>query len=34
MKMGTIRSLYRYDAAACHAIQSVTLRRPAILHSA
>jgi hypothetical protein len=34
MKMGTIRSPYRYDAAACHALQSVTPRRPAILHYA
>jgi hypothetical protein len=34
MKMGTIHSPYRYDAAACHALQSVILRRPAILHYA
>ena len=34
MKMGTIRSPYRYDAAVCHALQSVTLRRPAIVHYA
>jgi len=32
MKMGTIRSPCPYDAAARHALQSVNLRRPAILH--
>jgi hypothetical protein len=31
MKMGTTPSPWRYDAAACHALQSVALRRPAIL---
>jgi len=30
MKMGTIASPWRYDAAACHAPQSAMLRRPAI----
>jgi hypothetical protein len=34
MKMGTIRSPWHYDAAARHALQSVNLRRPAILHYA
>ena len=34
MKMGTIRSPWRYDAAARHALQSASLRRPAILHYA
>jgi len=34
MKMGTIRSPCPYDAAARHALQSVILRRPAILHYA
>ena len=34
MKMGTILSPYPYDAAARHALQSVSLRRPAILHYA
>ena len=29
-----IASPWRYDAAACHALQSITLRRPAILHYA
>jgi hypothetical protein len=32
--MGTIHSLCPYDAAARHALQSVNLRRPAILHYA
>jgi hypothetical protein len=32
MKMGTIRSPCPYDAAARHALLSVNLRRPAILH--
>jgi hypothetical protein len=32
MKMGTTLSPCRYDAAACRALQSVNLRRPAILH--
>jgi hypothetical protein len=31
MKMGTIASPWRYDAAARHALQSANLRRPAIL---
>jgi hypothetical protein len=31
MKMGTTRSPWRYDAAAYHALQSASLRRPAIL---
>jgi hypothetical protein len=34
MKMGTIASPSRYDAAARHAFQSANLRRPAILHYA
>jgi hypothetical protein len=34
MKMGTIRTPWRYDAAARHALQSANLRRPAILHYA
>ena len=34
MKMGTIRSLCPYDAAARHAPQSASMRRPAILHYA
>lgn len=34
MKMGTIASTWRYDAAVCRALQSVTLRRPAILRYA
>ena len=34
MKMGTIRSPWRYDAAARHALQSANLRRPAILRAA
>jgi hypothetical protein len=34
MKMGTIASLCRYDAAARRARQSASLRRPAILHYA
>jgi hypothetical protein len=34
MKMGTIRSPCRYDAAARHALQSVNLRRPTILRYA
>jgi hypothetical protein len=34
MKMGTIRSLCPYDAAAHHALQSVNLRPPAILRYA
>jgi hypothetical protein len=34
MKMGTIVSLSRYDGAAIHALQSVNLRRPAILRYA
>jgi hypothetical protein len=34
MKVGTIVSPWRYDAAARHAPQSVNLRRPAILHYA
>jgi hypothetical protein len=34
MKMGTIASPCRYDAAARHALQSVKLRRRAILHYA
>jgi hypothetical protein len=32
MKMGTIVSPWRYDSAAHHALQSVNLRRSAILH--
>ena len=32
MKMGTIASPCPYDAVARHALQSVNLRRPAILH--
>jgi hypothetical protein len=32
MKMGTIVSPWRYDAAARYALQSANLRRPAILH--
>jgi hypothetical protein len=31
MKMGTTASLWRYDAGACRALQSIILRRPAIL---
>ena len=31
MKMGTILSLFPYDAAACRALQWVNLRRPAVL---
>jgi hypothetical protein len=34
MKMGTTRSPCRYDAAARRALQSVNLRRAAILHYA
>jgi hypothetical protein len=34
MKMGTIVSPWRYDAAAGCALQSANLRRPAILHYA
>jgi hypothetical protein len=34
MKMGTIRSPWPYDAAACHALQPANLRRPAILYCA
>ncbi len=34
MKMGTIPSPWRYDAAARHSLQSASLRRPAILHYA
>jgi hypothetical protein len=34
MKMGTIVSRWRYDAAAAHAIQPVNLRRHALLHYA
>jgi hypothetical protein len=34
MKMGTIPSPWRYDAAAHHALQSANMRRPAILHYA
>ena len=34
MKMGTIPSPFLYDAGACDALQSVNLRRPAILHYA
>jgi hypothetical protein len=30
-KMGTILSLFPYDAAACRALQWVNLRRPAVL---
>jgi len=33
-KTGTIRSPYPYDAVARHALQSVNLRRPAILRYA
>lgn len=32
MKMGTTASLWRYDAAACRALQSAKLRLPAIPH--
>jgi len=32
MKMGTIASPWRYDAAARHALRLEKLRRPAILH--
>jgi hypothetical protein len=34
MKMGTIISPWRYDAAARDALQSTNLRQPAILHYA
>ena len=34
MKMGTIVSPWRYDAAAANALQSVMERSPAILHDA
>jgi len=34
MKMGTIRSLCPYDAAARYTLQSAKLRRAAILHYA
>jgi hypothetical protein len=34
MKLGTTRSPWRYDAVARHTLQSVKLRRPAILHYA
>ena len=34
MKMGTIATLWRYDAAAYHALQSAKLRRNAILRYA
>jgi hypothetical protein len=34
MKMGTIASLWCYDAAARHALEPVNLRRPAILQRA
>jgi hypothetical protein len=34
MNMGTTRPLFLYDAAARHALQSVVLRRPAILRYA
>jgi hypothetical protein len=34
MKMGTIRSLCPYEAAACHALQSANLRRRTILYYA
>jgi hypothetical protein len=34
MKMGTTVSPWRYDAAACRAIQSAMLRAPAILYYA
>jgi hypothetical protein len=34
MKMGTIAALWPYDAVAHHALQSVNLRWPAILHYA
>jgi hypothetical protein len=34
MKMGTIRSPWRYDAVACCAIQSAMPRAPAILQYA
>ncbi len=33
-KMGTIHLLFPYDAAACYALQSVSLRNLAILHYA
>jgi hypothetical protein len=33
-KMGNIASLWRYEAAACHAAQSLNLRRPAIFRYA
>jgi hypothetical protein len=32
--MGPILSPFPYDGAACHTLQSVSLRRPAILHHA
>ena len=34
MKMGTVASQKRYDAASSHALQPVNLRRPALLHYA
>jgi len=34
MKMGNTRSPWRYDAATRHTLQSVNLRRPAILRYA
>jgi len=34
MKMGTTRSLCPYDAAPRRVLQSIKLRRPAILHYA
>ena len=34
MKIGTTASPWRYDAAAGHALQSTTLRQPAMLHYA
>jgi hypothetical protein len=34
MKVGTIRSPFRYDAAARHALQLANLRQPAILRYA
>jgi len=34
MKMGAIRSPWRYDAGPCHAPRSARLRYPAILHYA
>ncbi len=34
MKMGTIASPWRYDAAACHALKHGNTRPPAILHYA